>query len=90
MTTEQATKGSSKEGLLLHLLNASLENDAAEIESYNLPQNTQLALAAMVATYREHDALQDIVDRTEASMAERQAELDIREDLLRVLLQQMP
>ena len=83
MTTQQTAKAFTKEDLLLHLLNASLENSLAEVESYNLPQGTQLALAAMVATYREHDALEGILARKEAELAEREA-------LLLSLLQQLP
>ena len=83
MTTQQTTKAFTKEDLLLHLLDASLGGDEAEVASYNLPQGTQLALAALVATYKEHDALEAIVARKEAEMAE-------RESLLLSLLQQLP
>ena len=75
MTTNQAAKAFTKEDLLLHLLNSSLENDMAEVESYNLPQGTQLALAALVATYKEHDALEAILRRKEVELAERESSL---------------
>ena len=73
MTAQQTAKAFTKEDLLLHLLNASLENDTAEVESYNLPKGTQSALAAMVAAYKEHDALEAILRRKEVELAEREA-----------------
>ena len=83
MTTQQTAKAFTKEDLLLHLLDASLGGDEAEVASYNLPQGTQLALAALVSTYKEHDALEAIVARKEVELAE-------RETLLLSLLQQLP